>query len=123
MRGRYDPDEGNTGVGTIKIEFLNGAEWTYPGRSASDWLDLIESSSKGRYAYYQIRGPGPSRKGMGLWHGFESRPAWRSSAEVARMKRAREPVGRRQKRRLFTVGGKRNAYGAGGKMVRRATVA
>src|SRR5689334_7269904 len=67
-RMRYDPDidphtGGNLGHGTITIEFLDLSMYKYPGRSVADWLDLFESSSKGRFAYYQIRGAGPSRKG------------------------------------------------------------
>lgn len=116
---QYDLDGKMTGVGTITIEFLNGAQYEYADRPMGDWFDLIESSSKGRFTYYEVRGEGKSVPGMGLWKPCRKiRNATRSAAEVARIKARREPRTAAQKRRTYTRGGKRGAYGAGGRRIR-----
>lgn len=121
---KVDPDydlEGKlVGTGTITIEFLNGSRYAYPDRPMGDWFDLIESSSKGRFTYYEVRGPGPSRKGMGIWNHVELNGPTRSADAVARMKAAREPRHAQQKKRTYTRHGKRGAYGAGGQRIRPA---
>lgn len=116
----YDLDGKKTGRGLITIEYVSGAVWEFADRPMSDWYDLIESSSKGRFNYYEVRGPGPSRKGMGLWKpATEIKKAWRSSAEIAAIRYRREPRTRAQKRRTYTKGGRRQAFGAGGQRVPR----
>lgn len=104
--------------GTITIEFLSGATYKYADRPITDWMDLVESSSKGRFTYFEVRGPGKSRKGMGIWSGVMVRPAFRSKSEVADMRRKREPVTAEQRKRTYTRGGRRGAYGAGGVRIR-----
>lgn len=121
-RAKVDPDYNldgkKTGTGTITIQFLNGSIYEYPDRPMGDWIDLIESSSKGRFTYFEVRGPGPSRKGMGIWTHRQIQQATRTAAEVAAMVAARQPRTREQKRRTYTRGGKRAAYGAGGRYIR-----
>lgn len=115
-----DSKGGKTGKGTITIEFLNGAQYEYPDRPMGDWLDLVESSSKGRFTYFEVRGPGKSVPGMGLWKPFKKvRGPTRTAAQVAAMKAAREPRHAAQQRRTYTRGGNRGAYGAGGRRLPR----
>ena len=120
---RYDPNHYNQNVqqpnGTITIEFLSGATYAYANRPVADWLDLFESSSKGRFVYFEVRGPGPSRKGMGIWSSVKIRDAWRTAAEVRRMAQARRPMTAKQRQRTYTRGGKRGGYGAGGLAISR----
>ncbi len=111
--GMYEPDyetrggdSVRTGKGTITLEFLDGSKYEYPGRSAADWLDIISSSSKGRYAFYNIRGPGPSHKGMGIWTFRQVSGPTRSKAEVARMRAQREPTTAKQRQRTYISRGK-----------------
>jgi hypothetical protein len=112
---QYDLDGQKTGVGTITIEFLDGSQYEYDDRPMGDWYDLVESSSKGRFAYYEVRGPGKSRPGMGLWKPCRQiRKATRTAAQVAALRADRQPRGPKQRQRRFTVSGRRNAYGAGG---------
>ncbi len=120
MRAKYEPNVDSQGnrqpIGTIWIEFVSGAEYKYRNRPAGDFMDLVESSSKGRFSYYEVRGEGPSHKGMGLWKPCEqTRQAWRSKAEQASIRKKRQPVGAKQQQRTYTRGGKRRAFGAGGK--------
>ena len=103
-----------TGVGSITIEFLDGSQYEYAGRPMSDWYDLIESSSKGRKVYFDVRGPGPSRNGMGIWPFKKIRNATRSASQVRAMAARNQPRTAAQRQRRYTVGGKRNKYGAGG---------
>jgi hypothetical protein len=120
---QYDIDGKKTGVGTITIEFVSGATYEYADRPMSDWFYLITSSSKGRKAYYDIRGPGRSRKGMGIWKPcIQTVQAWRSKSEIRAIKAAREPVKAKHKLRTYTRGGKMNAFGKGGKRIRVPTV-
>ena len=99
-------------TGSIYIEFLSLALYKYPGRTAGEFMDLFTSSSKGRFSYYQVRGPGPSVEGMGLWQPFiKLRGASRSASEVRRLAQARQPRTERQRRRFYNVGGRRNAGG------------
>jgi len=127
-RAKVDPDYDletgeKLGTGTITIEFVNGAEYEYPDRPMSDWYDLITSSSKGRKTYFDIRGPGRSRKGMGLWRPFrQTVQAWRSKQEIRAIKAAREPATAAHRRRTFSRGGQTNAYGKGGKRIRPPTI-
>lgn len=116
-----DGKGGKTGTGTITIRFINGWEYEYQNRPMADWYDLVESSSKGRFTYYEVRGPGKSVSGQTLWP-YSRKTKWidRSAAEIARMKAAREPMHAEQQRRTYTRGGKRGAYGAGGLPVPRA---
>ncbi len=114
----YDLNGKKTGVGTIYIEFLSGAVYEYQNRPMGDWFDLIESSSKGRFTYYEVRGPGKSVPGMGLWPSTKIREATRSAETVAKMRKQREPRTEQQKKRTYTRGGKRGAYGAGGAYIR-----
>lgn len=117
---QYDLDGKLTGVGTITIEFVNGAVYEYENRPMGDWFDLIESSSKGRFSYYEVRGAGKSRPGMGIWKPCKQiRKAFRTPAEVAGIQAKRQPVGARQQARTYTRGGQRGAYGAGGKRLPR----
>jgi len=115
---QYDLQGKKTGVGTITVQFLSGAQYEYPDRTMGDWHDLVESSSKGRYTYFTVRGPGPSHPGMGLWPFRQLRSATRSPAEVAALVARRQPRTAEQRRRTFTRGGKRGAFGAGGRSVR-----
>lgn len=119
-RVRFDPEydlNGNTtGMGTITIEFLSLAMYEYAGRSLADYIDIIESSSKGRFAYYEIRGAGPSRPGMGIWPSVRLRGPQRKVTSA--MRGARAPRTAAQRQRTYTVGGRRGAYGAGGLPVR-----
>jgi hypothetical protein len=115
---QYDLDGKLTGVGLITVEFLSGATYEYDDRPMSDWFDLIESSSKGRFCYFEVRGPGPSRPGMGIWSHRQISGPTRSAAQVAAMVGNRQPRTREQKRRTYTRGGKRGAYGAGGRRIR-----
>lgn len=103
----YDLDGNKTGRGVIVIEYIDLSMFEYPDRSMSEWMDLFESSSKGRYAKYIVIDGGWPYKTLrkGLLRG----PA------LAAKKASRAPRGSRQKRRSFTVGGKRHAYGKGGK--------
>lgn len=118
---QYDLKGELTGVGTITIQFLNGSQYEYADRPMSDWMDLIESSSKGRFTYYDVRGPGKSVPGMGLWKPcVQIGKPTRTPAEVAALAAKRQPRTAAQKRRTFTRGGKRQAYGAGGHWVRPA---
>jgi hypothetical protein len=110
----YNLDGELTGVGTITIQFLNGAQYEYPDRPMADWYDLVESSSKGRKTYWDVRGPGRSRKGMGIWPFRQIRSATRTPAQVAALAGRRQPQTAAQRARRFTRGGKRNAFGAGG---------
>lgn len=114
----YDFNGKKTGVGLITVQFLNGSQYEYPNRPMSDWYDIIESSSKGRKFYFDVRGPGPSRKGMGIWPFRQIRQATRTPAQVRALVERRQPRTAAQKRRTFTRGGKRAAYGAGGRSVR-----
>jgi hypothetical protein len=112
---QYDLNGQKTGIGTITIQFLNGAQYEYADRPMSDWYDLIESSSKGRKTYYDVRGPGKSRPGMGLWKPcVQIRKPTRTSAQVAALASRRKPRSASDRRRTFTRGGRRNAFGAGG---------
>jgi len=116
-RIRCDPDidlktGDQLGTGTISIEFLSLALYEYPNRPLNDFLDLFTSSSKGRYTYYEVRGPGPSMQGMGLWQPFvKIRGPVRTPAQVRELAKARKPRTERQRRRFYNVGGRRNAGG------------
>lgn len=114
----YDQDGKKTGTGTITLWFVNGWAYEYENRPMGDWLDLIESGSKGRFAYYEVRGAGPSAEGHTLWP-YSKKWQWatRSAAEVAAIRAAREPRHARQRERRYTRGGKRNQFGAGGRHV------
>ncbi len=119
MRAKYEPNVDSAGnrqpIGTIWIEFVSGAEYRYRNRAAGDFMDLVESSSKGTFAYDEIRGPGKSIPGMGKWKPCEKiRSAWRSRAEQNEIKRKRQPIGAKQRARTYTRGGKRNAFRLGG---------
>lgn len=117
----YDLDGKKTGTGTIIIQFLNGWEYTYDNRPMGDWLDLVESSSKGRFTYFEVRGAGPSIEGRTIWPYSKKRKfAERSAAQIEAMVRRRAPRTAAQKRRTYTRGGKRQAYGAGGRSIRPA---
>lgn len=115
-----DGQGGKAQTGVITVEFVSGETWQYPNRSIADFVDMVESSSKGRFAYYEIRGPGPSSqvKGRGLWPGTKIRDAWRSAAEIKRIRHARRPITAAQKQRTYTRYGKRGGYGAGGLAIR-----
>jgi len=104
----YDLDGNKTGRGIITIEFIDLSMFEYPDRSAADWMDLFESSSKGRFVYYAASG----------WAYKQLRKASLRGPALAAKKASRAPRGSRQKRRTFTVGGKRGAFGAGGKRAR-----
>lgn len=110
-RIRFDPEydlQGKlTGRGTITIEYLNLSQYEFPNRLNSEWFDLFESSSKGRYNWYRIRGHWPHRMIRG--------PQRRVTAA---MRRARAPQTAAQARRTFTSGGRRGAYGQGGMPLR-----
>lgn len=114
-RMRFDPqfdfDGDPTGQGTITIEFLDLSMFEYEGRSTADWLDILESSSKGRYAYYVIL----KRR----WPYTQLKKASRTSREVHEIAEKRNPRTKKQKRRTFTVGGQRNAFGKGGKRLKK----
>lgn len=117
---QYDLEGNLTGVGTITAQFLSGAQYEYADRPMSDWYDLVESSSKGSFAYYEVRGPGKSRPGMGLWKPCKQiRKATRTSAQVAALAAKRQPKGAAQRQGRYTVRGRRNAY-ARGQQVRAA---
>lgn len=121
-RMKYEPDrdsEGNQKAqGTIWIEFLSGATYAYPNRPLADWIDLFESSSKGRFVFWEVRGPGPSRQGMGIWPSIKIRDGWRTSSEIKSMQRKRQPVTAQQRKRTYTRHGQRGAYGKGGVKIR-----
>lgn len=112
-RIRCDRDRDRDGnpqkTGTITIEFLDLSLYEYPDRPLNDFLDLMTSSSKGRYAYYEVRGPGPSKPGMGIWPFRKLRGPQRKVTEA--MKEARQPRTEEQKRRFYNVGGRRRAGG------------
>jgi hypothetical protein len=120
----YDLESGKKlGTGTITIEFVSGATYEYADRPMSDWYDLITSSSKGRFSYFEVRGPGRSRKGQGVWKPcVQILQAWRSKAEVRAIKAARQPLTAKHKLRTYTRGGQMNAFGKGGKRIRPPTI-
>ena len=90
-------------TGTMYLEFVDGAQAMYRNFPANDWLDLVSSSSKGRYVYYQIK---ERKVPYQLING-----ATRSREEVKAIIAARQPKTGYQSRRYFNVGGKRNAGG------------
>lgn len=117
---RYnDGNGGKATMGVIEIEFLSGATYQYHNRPIADFMDMVESSSKGRFTYYEVRGPGPSRPGMGIWPSIKVRDGWRTAAEVRRMAHARRPRTAAQAKRTYTRGGQRGAFGKGGLPVRK----
>lgn len=97
-RFRYDPYrdlKGNlTGSGIITIEFLDLSMYEYPDRPGLDYLDLFQSSSKGRFVYYEVRRD---------WKFIKLRGSQRKV--TATMRAARAPVTKRQKQRTFKLGG------------------
>lgn len=95
----YEP----SGLGRMWIEFVSGAVCRYENFKANDYLDLVTSSSKGRYVYYQL-------KQTKYPYVLENGPT-RSAAEIQRIVKAREPQTQYQKRRYYNVAGKRNAAG------------
>ena len=103
----YDLDGKKTGMGEIQIEFLNLSLYSYPNRPASDFLDIIESSSKGRFVYYEARPSWPFKRLRG--------PQRKVTREMIA---ARSPRTAAQKRRTYTVGGRRGSHGAGGARIR-----
>lgn len=115
----YDLQGQKTGVGIITIRFINGWEYEYPNRPMGDWLDLIESQSKGRFTYYEVRGEGPSVEGHTIWP-YSRKSKWidRTAEEIARMVEQREPRTAKHQERTYTRGGKRQAFGKGGLPVR-----
>lgn len=118
-RIKCDPDldrQGNqTGTGTIYIEFLSLALYKYPGRPLNDFLDLFTSSSKGRFTYYEVRGPGPSAEGKSIWPFVKLRGPQRTPEQVRELAAKREPLGGLPALRYYNVGGKYQAGGRGGR--------
>lgn len=106
-----DRNRNRLGTGTIYIEFLDLSLYAYPHRPLSDFLDLHSSSSKGRYAYYQIRGAGPSHPGKSLWPFQKLRGPQRTAVEVAQLQASRQPRTAEQARRFYNVGGRHKAGG------------
>ena len=120
------PGAPNLPIGNVIIEFVSGATYQYRNVPKADVLSLIHSSSKGRFAYYEIRGagPSPSRKGKSLppWNDFQMiRGPWRSTSQVKAMVKAREPQkGTFAARRTYTVRTGTRSHsirGSGGKPV------
>lgn len=98
-------------TGTIYIEFLNLSLYQYNNRPMNDFVDLFTSSSKGRYTHFEVRGPGPSRPGMGIWPAIKLRGPLRSAAQTRRIARARQPRTQVQRLRYYNVGGRARAGG------------
>jgi len=96
---------------TIYIEFLSLALYKYPNRPLGDFLDLYTSSSKGRFCYYEVRGPGTDGPGMGKWPCVRLRGPQRSAVRVRQLARNRQPKTHAQALRYYTVGGKARAGG------------
>jgi len=90
-------------TGTMRIEFVSGAICRYDNFPTADYMDLITSSSKGRYVYYQIKqGKVP--------YTLERGPT-RSPEQVRALVKARQPRTAFQRARYYNVGGKRRAGG------------
>jgi len=114
----YDLETGGkTGFGTITVEFVSGAMYEYENRPMGDWMDLITSSSKGRYGWYVIKGPGPPVKGKSRWPFKQIKEAWRSRDQIKAIVDARQPKTRQHKKRFFKRGGK--TYGIHGMRARK----
>jgi hypothetical protein len=98
-RAKYEPNFGfpsgkQLPTGTVQIEFVSGALYEYQDIPESDFLDLVLSSSKGRYTYFHVRGKGPSRKGMSVapWDNFRMiHGPTRSKSKIRDIMRARRP--------------------------------
>lgn len=105
-------------VGTIKIEYINLKLCGFPDRSLADFLDIFESSSKGRFNWEEIRGPGPSVAGKSKWTFYTIRDKVLTPAQVKKLQKSRAPIGAAQKRRTYTKGGQRNVFGKGGRRVK-----
>ncbi len=106
VQPQYDLDGNKTGVGTITVEFVSGATYTYEDRPMGDWYDIISSSSKGRHGYYVIRGPGAPIPGKSNWPFTKIKDAWRTKEQIKAIIDAREPTTKRHKKRFFQIGGK-----------------
>lgn len=105
----YDLNGELTGTGEIWIRFLSGALYSYPDRKMSDWFDIIESSSKGSFTYYEVRGAGKSRKGMGLWKPCIQHNGPTVDAQtLAALRAANAPRTAAHRARKYTRGGRRN---------------
>lgn len=116
---QYDLQTGERrNVGVIKIEYITLKMCGFPDRSLADFLDIIESSSKGRFNWNEIRGPGPSVEGQSLWPFYVIKDKSRTPKEVKRIQATRAPIGAAQKRRTYTRGGQRNVFGKGGRRVK-----